>query len=99
MSELRIGEPGRDSGAAATEIGGSRQSGPQFADFLKEAIHEVNTLQHESAREIGQLLEGEVNDVHTAMLALQKADLSFQLMMQVRNKLVQAYQDILRLPV
>jgi len=42
-------------------------------------------------------LSGEGGDVHTAMIAVEKADLSFQLMMQVRNKVVQAYQEISRM--
>jgi flagellar hook-basal body complex protein FliE len=44
------------------------------------------------------MVEGKA-DVHDAMISLQRADLTFQLSMQVRNKLVQAYQDIMRMPV
>jgi flagellar hook-basal body complex protein FliE len=43
-------------------------------------------------------LAGHGEDLHSALLAVEKADLSFQLMMQVRNKIVQAYQDIARMP-
>ena len=44
-------------------------------------------------------MSGEVEDVHTAMIAMQKADLSFQLLMQVRNKLVEAYREVMRMQV
>ena len=47
---------------------------------------------------VGQMLDG-TGDVHEAMIALQQADMMLQLTVQVRNKLVQAYQDIMRLPV
>ena len=49
---------------------------------------------HEAQSQIAQLLNGKGADLHTAMIAVEKADLSFQLMMQVRNKIVQAYQQI-----
>ncbi len=44
-------------------------------------------------------MTGETQDLHTTMIAVQKADLSFQMMMQVRNKIVQAYQEIMRMQV
>jgi flagellar hook-basal body complex protein FliE len=47
---------------------------------------------------VGRMLDGS-GDVHDAMIALQRADLAMQLAVQVRNKLVQAYQDIMRMPV
>jgi flagellar hook-basal body complex protein FliE len=45
------------------------------------------------------VLSGEVQDVHSAMTAMQKADLSFQMMMQVRNKLIDAYHEVMRMQV
>lgn len=71
--------------------------GAGFSETLEEALKEVNELQNRSTEEIGQALDGDLKDVHSAMLALQKADLSFQLMLQVRNKLVQAYRDVMRM--
>jgi flagellar hook-basal body complex protein FliE len=68
-----------------------------FSETLEEALKEVNELQNRSTEEIDQVLQGDLKDVHSAMLALQKADLSFQLMIQVRNKLVEAYRDIMRM--
>ena len=47
---------------------------------------------------VGKMIDGS-GDVHDAMIALQQADLTLQLTVQVRNKLVQAYQDIMRMPV
>ncbi len=73
--------------------------GARFGDVLKDAISTVNELQKQSNQEIQKLMTGESQDLHTAVIAMQKADLSFQMMMQVRNKIVQAYQEIMRMQV
>ena len=48
--------------------------------------------------QVTQLLQGNGQDLHSAMIAVEKADLSFQLMMQVRNKIIAAYQTISQIP-
>jgi flagellar hook-basal body complex protein FliE len=70
-----------------------------FGEILKDAISTVNELQKQSDQEIQKLMTGESQDLHTTMIAVQKADLSFQMMMQVRNKIVQAYQQIMGMQV
>ena len=55
-------------------------------------------LQTDAERQVAGVLAGQGEDLHAALIAVEKADLSFQLMMQVRNKIVQAYQDISRMP-
>jgi flagellar hook-basal body complex protein FliE len=74
----------------------SEKSGSGFGEVLKDAISTVNALQKQSDQEIQKLMTGESQDLSTAVIAMQKADLSFQMMMQVRNKIVQAYQEIMR---
>jgi flagellar hook-basal body complex protein FliE len=78
---------------------GKTEEGASFGDMLKTAITEVNEVQKQSDVEIQKLMTGETEDLHTTMIAVQKADLSFQTMMQVRNKIVQAYQEIMRMQV
>jgi flagellar hook-basal body complex protein FliE len=78
---------------------GKTEEGASFGDMLKNAISTANELQKDSDHEIQKLMTGETEDLHTTMIAVQKADLSFQMMMQVRNKIVQAYQEIMRMPV
>jgi flagellar hook-basal body complex protein FliE len=78
---------------------GSEKSGPGFGEILKDAISTVNELQKNSDLEVQKLMAGESQDLHTTVIAMQKADLSFQMMMQVRNKIVQAYQEIMRTQV
>ncbi len=71
--------------------------GESFGQVLRDAISTTNDLQKQSSLEIQKLMAGETQDLHETMIAVQKADLSFQMMMQVRNKLMQAYQEIMRM--
>jgi flagellar hook-basal body complex protein FliE len=70
-----------------------------FLDSLKSAIGKVNDTQMEAGRAVEALMTGETQDLHRTMVALQQADVSFQLMMQIRNKLVSAYEEIQRMQV
>ena len=78
------------SGQASTE-------GTKFSDILQQAMQEVNEAQHTSEQEARNLISGNSTDMHTAILAVQKADVSFQMMMAVRSKLVSAYQEVMRM--
>jgi len=76
---------------------GRAEAGPQadsFKDVLLRSIHEVNAMQQDADRAVEQLATG--GDVTTAevLTAVQKADIAFRMMMQIRNKVVQAYQEI-----
>jgi flagellar hook-basal body complex protein FliE len=72
----------------------STESG--FADALKDLIGAVDGSSGQANQAIGKMLDG-TGDVHEAMIAMQKADTMLQLTVQIRNKLVQAYQDIMRM--
>ena len=65
-----------------------------FLSTLQQSMDAVEGAQGDAQTQVAQLLNGQGADLHTAMIAVEKADLSFQLMMQVRNKIVQAYQQI-----
>lgn len=70
-------------------------SGDQsFASVLSDAVNKVDQLNDAAATQAGSLLRGGGGDLNDVMIAVEKADVSFQLMMQVRNKIVSAYQDI-----
>lgn len=69
-----------------------------FGKLLNEAIQQVNDVENTSQGELQKYLSNE-SDLHSVMIALEKADLSFQTMMQVRNKFVQAYQEIMKAQV
>jgi len=81
--------PGGPSGAAPTAA-----DGPSFRQFLLDSIREVNAMQQEAEGAVEQLVTGGDVSMVEVLSAVQKADVAFRLMIQVRNKLVQAYQEI-----
>jgi flagellar hook-basal body complex protein FliE len=82
--------------AAAAQSAG----GVEFADALKAAIDQVNAAQQQAQQLAREFASGNGNvDLQDVMINLQKASLSFQQMVQVRNKLVTAYQDVMNMPV
>ena len=68
-----------------------------FGATLKNAISQVNDLSDNKDQQVADLLQGGHGDVHNVMIAVEKADIAFQLMMQVRNKIVNAYQEVSKL--
>jgi flagellar hook-basal body complex protein FliE len=74
------------------------QSGAPFGDALSRLVGNVETSNTTANDAVGKMLDGS-GDVHEAMIALQQADLALQLTVQVRNKLISAYQEIMRMPV
>lgn len=79
------GSPGKPQGA--------------FGDMLKQAVTEINQLQNSADKAITNVQLGQSGSIHEAMIALEKADLSFRAMMQVRNKILEAYQEVMRMQV
>jgi len=65
-----------------------------FGSVLKNAINQVEELHGSAQQQVTDLLKGDRGDVHSVMIAVEKADIAFQLMMQVRNKIVSAYQEV-----
>ncbi len=74
-------------------------TGPTFKDVLMENIEQVNKLQQDAERAIEDLYSGRRDDVDGVLIAKQKADLAFQLLLQVRNKMVSAYDEIRQMRV
>jgi flagellar hook-basal body complex protein FliE len=91
ISSLRILPSETDSSALSP----GDSSG--FRDVLHSAIDDIQQLEGQAESKVAGVLGGSGTDVHTAMIAVEKADLSFQLMMQVRNKIVSAYEEISRM--
>lgn len=73
--------------------------GGSFAGVLKSSLAEVNQLQQKADAAITALATGDKASLHDTMIAIEQADVSFRLMMQVRNKIVEAYQEIMRMQV
>lgn len=70
-----------------------------FGEMLSGAIGETDRLRKEADRAVSDLASGKSKDIHQTMIALEKASISFKLMMQVRNKVIGAYKEIMRMPV
>ena len=73
--------------------------GTSFADTLSESLNKVNDLQKEADKAIEDFATGKTRNIHETMIAVNKADLAFRLTMQVRNKIVEAYQEVMRTQV
>lgn len=70
-----------------------------FTDALHKAVNDVDKLQHEADQAVTSAQTGGTGSLHEAMIALEKADISFRTMLQVRNKVIEAYQEIMRTQV
>ncbi len=70
-----------------------------FGQMLKDSIHKVNQQQVEADKSIENLVTGKQTDIHQTMISAEKARISFELLMQIRNKVVSAYETIMRTPV
>ena len=86
-----------DNAAASHAVGGTPSSG--FMNSLQQAIGKANDIQLEAGQATEALMTGQTQNIHQTMVALQEADVSFQLMMQIRNKLVSAYEEIQRMQI
>lgn len=73
--------------------------GPGFSDLLVKTLEDVNAAQQNADAAIKELVAGRTKNVHETMLAIEKADLSLKMMMQVRNKVIDAYREIMRMQV
>ena len=76
--------------------GSSKQS---FSDMLASSITEVNSLQTEADVAIQKLASGQSGNIHETMLAVEKADIAFRTMNQVRLKVIDAYKEIMRMQI
>jgi flagellar hook-basal body complex protein FliE len=97
MSNTIQGLPSIDPGDFQKLAGTSTSSSDSssgFWDALKTTLNQVQQVQGEADQKVTDLVTGKGEDIHSAMAAVEKADLSFQLVMQVRNKIVQAYQQV-----
>jgi len=99
MVDVRI-QPFAPKPSEGTESKPKRSAaGGSFGQFLKESIEQVNRLQNEADKSIVDFATGKVKDIHQVMISVQKADISFRLMQQIRNKLVEAYREIMHMGI
>ena len=97
ISSSPILQPGRTTGATGAAAG--VEGGPSFKNYLVQSIQDVNSMQAAADKAVEKLATG--GDVNPAevLTAVQKADIAFQMMIQVRNKLVDAFTEIKNLQI
>ena len=78
---------------------GAPSPGGDFSKLLGDMVGKVSDLQNSADKSIQSLATGESKGLHEVMIAVEKASISFQMLTQVRNKAVEAYQEIMRMPV
>lgn len=108
---IRQGQSLIDTGRTASEIksdkfqpqtsgaGVSSTGDKSFADTLKDAVANVNALQKASDVKMQELATGKTTNIPDVMMAAEKADLALRMMMQVRNKIIDAYQEVMKMQV
>ncbi len=84
-----------DSGISQTETTGAAS----FADTLKEAVMTVNEAQKKSDKAMQDLATGKTDNIAEVMITAEKADIALKLMVQMRNKIIDAYQEVMKMQV
>ncbi|MDD4503238.1 MAG: flagellar hook-basal body complex protein FliE [Clostridiaceae bacterium] len=79
--------------------GASKSERVSFMDFLNNAVQDVNKLQLESEQLNEAFAMGNNDNIHQVVIAAEKADIALQFTVQIRNKILEAYQEIMRMPV
>lgn len=74
-------------------------NGASFKDTIGQFVNDVDKMQGKADTEIEKFASGEAKNIHEVMISMQKAEMSFKFLMQTRNKLVDAYKEVMRLPV
>ena len=102
-----INAANRDTGPAGLRAGGARDhgefagqaSGASFRNVLKAGVEEVNKAQQEATRAVEDLATGRRSDIESVVVATQKADNAFRMLQQLRNRMVEAYDEIKQMRV
>jgi len=76
-----------------------KKDGTSFTEFLKDALNKTNDLQIESQKLQEDFAAGRTDNIHQVMIAAEKADIALQFTMQIRNKILDAYNEIMRMQI
>ena len=74
-----------------------KEGGAQFGDMFNGFLKDVNEMQQKADQSIQKMVSGEVKDVHQVMLAVGEAKVAFNLLLEIRNKTMEAYQEVMRM--
>lgn len=99
LSQLELGLRANNDAATRGSKGVAATSHSDFMDMLKNGIAEVNNNMVESEKSSVDLATGKTSNIHETMLAVTKAELGFDMLVQLRNKAIEAYQEVMRMQV
>jgi len=95
MKEISAIEPTRDiQGVNRVKNGQNKNKGGGFEELLIESLKKVNNLTLDANHAVQQLALGNKESIHETMIAVEKASVSFQMMMEIRNKIIDAYKEL-----
>jgi len=102
MNSINNIEPVR--GGTGKELGKLTQAAgktgrPSFKETLSQYMNEVNSMQLKADESIQKMAAGEITDVHQVMNTVQEANIAFNLMMEIRNKVIDAYKEVIRMRI
>ncbi|MBD3344700.1 MAG: flagellar hook-basal body complex protein FliE [Chitinivibrionales bacterium] len=81
----------------ASRLHAKDKNAPTFKDTLKGVMKDVNDMQVKADKSIEKMVAGEITDVHQVMSAVEEANVAFNMMMEIRNKVMDAYQEVMRM--
>ena len=98
VSESRVLQEMQAQGMSAPAAHGS-EGANSFSQMLRQSVDQVNSHQHEADHAIKELVAGRSKNIHETLLTIERADTSLKLMTQVRNKILDAYKEVMRMQV
>ena len=99
MTILPIGKRDNLMDLQKAALAETESNAPSFSEFLQNSVGEVNTMLTTADKKNTDMAVGKTENLHEAMLSFEKADSAFRLLTQVRNKAIEAYQDIMKMQV
>ena len=90
---------GNDGVEKRKAIEATPSGGASFKDTLKSFMSDVNDIQQKADVSIQKMVSGEINDVHQVMSSVEEANTAFNMMMEIRNKVLDAYQEVMRIRI
>lgn len=97
MNSINTWYENKPVGEGLSRAVNQNSDGAGFKERLEKVLNDVNQLQLESGEMADKFVRGEIEDVHDVMIAAEKASVSLELTLEVRNKLVEAYREIMRI--
>ena len=97
VSEARVAREMQAQGMQAPAPG--PEGAHSFSDLMRQSVDQVNEYQHQADTAVNELVAGRSKNIHETMLTIERADTSLKLMTQVRNKILDAYREIMRMQV